>query len=274
MAYTESITSREYNVTADGISFIRKFTCDWVDWNTGVFPYRVGYSLASDPEWYNTPTFGLYITHISATYKTPTVADVVLLYSTEKSRSTLKKQPDTKYSWEENFDIGLLSEPVDSFIDKNGDEQSWAELWAANVDNSALSAPTLLYYQPESSYSLTVYSSTLYIWRMLGCIGLVNSDFFLRNYFLNDQQTGIVSDIPGDADDKECWLFVGCPITRIRYDCWEYRMRFILCHGFNSGWTWNKPYGITVDLYDTISFSGTLLEGMRGIDTPSLPLQG
>ena len=270
MAYgteTEDYNSREYNWNAEGITFIRIFTVLWTELYDGTFDYQPGYPLTSDGTWTANP-YGLYITNISANFLTNTKAKVQLLYSTRESRMAMKKQPNQKTSWEESFDIGLQVNNESTLWKTSASSWvpvSWANMWAAGA-NSDKEAPALSVYTPEESCTITAYADTLYIHRIMENIGKINSNKFMQDYLGFDQGSGIVHDIPANYNDINCWMFMACPIQRIRFDCWEYRFNFALCPRFVYGETWNTPHGISTTLYDTYDFSN-ILSGMRATDS-------
>ena len=277
MAWTEDSTSREFQMSDEGVTFTRIFSVPWADWNdSAVFAsyYNIGSSLLADGEFTVNP-YKLYVKWVYNSGMTPTYTKVNVLYSTKESRAAMKKQPDQVGSWEESFDIGT---EVMAIPDTYEEYNTTTHLWEQKSWESAYSAvynlpvPELTLHIPLMNYTLTAYSEKLYIKRIFDNLGKINSNKFMEDYFAFDQGSGIITDIPSGYDDADLWLFESCPIRRVRYDCWEHQFNFRLCPGITHGDTWQTPHGITCNQYQRFNFS-TLLNGMRGTETLSLPVQ-
>ncbi len=274
---TEDFNSREYQLSEDGVTLTRVFSITHDDWNndaTFAANYRIGANLTNDGE-FSTNPYGLFVKYILNNWATPEYAKVTILYATRESRAAMKKQPNQKGSWEESFDMGTEVVPVlDTYMEIY---DFTSHLWRASSWDSAYQAvhggtetPEVTLHAPVMSYTITAYGTTLYIKRIAEALGKINSNRFLWDHFGTSQESGIETDLPVNYDDINCWLFESCPIRRVRFDCWEYQFNFRLCPGAVNNETWQTPYGVTANQYDTLDFN-TLLVGMTLTDTLELP---
>ncbi len=163
-----------------------------------------------------------------------------------------------------------------------GGEQRWSTSWENAGFAAADITPSLLHV-PDFTFTVTAYASTLFIRRILdyhlsvngpitGVAG--NSAFsagWMERYFGSDRvpaladRNGVnLGSFPGSNitdlvgfEDTGRWLFTSCPVSRARFDSWQYDFEFI----YNAQWRWNFPNGIQVDKYPQRDFVD-LFEGM------------
>ncbi len=305
MATTEDVLSQEFEETAEGVTILRIFSSTYTDYNTGSalfrsipyqvghpFPYRIGDALNYDSLSFpvtTQKTAALRVTHISVRGVDAENIKVEVFYSTAIPTVVQKMQPDTNASWEENFSISSVqadreewrqdsaSALMDRFMtreDRGGALQKWSDRWAA--DGTGGTAPDLVTYEPNWTFSPTTYSRTLHINRILTFQLSVNNEDWMFSYFKNlatRNGSQLLGSEPGLADtdwsindlilypsfspesfvlgDVGKWLFTGCNVSRVRFDSYQYDWEFV----FSPKWKWNEPHGVAIDLYPSVAFS-------------------
>ena len=294
MATTELVASQAIHETVEGVTMNRVFTTTWTDYAVGTsnprtvpygllnlnpFPFRIGDCLTYDNLAFpvvNGITWNLRITDIrvSPTDNENIVAEV--FYSSVYDRVSKRYEPDTNASWEEQFDISSFESSDDIYYDgaglkfwkraQQGVQQDWAAEWK-DADQDADKKPAHSIMAPNWVWEVKAYSSKLWLKRIVDNMLSVNSNLWLRDYFmnianrngywLNSAPNTHITDV-ALLTDTERWLFVGCPIRRVQFNSWEYRFQFM----FNFQWPWNMYHGISQDKYPTLNFT-ELFENMQ-----------
>jgi len=266
MAVTELAESQEWHETMYGISLRRVFKATWSDWDDGTFDIFIG-------DTWTTNSAELRVSDIIMTGIDNVNVKIEVLYSTQ-GKTRQEARPDQAASWDESLDVHtdqyIISdgEPYYKFNISGGGGStgawtSWTSTFQTGIGTDSYNTPDLTHYHPGMTYIVTTYSSTLYLARILPNVGKVNSTNFLKTYFSQLQDTGIISDTD-NYNDIGLWFFSGCNIRRVRHDCWQYQFTML----YNS-YQWNKWRNqFDVNQYDTFDFHG-LWAGMDATDSPT-----
>ncbi len=292
MAITESKESREINETSFGSTMRRVFNALWTDWDNRMDIFvgtLLGDATADNiDEDFTSDVRGLRCTQIGTRYINETNCRIVAFYSTQNLKNQ-ERIPDQIGSWKEDFDIGSVEEPQNVYYDFGGGgvdkgRYKWGEAdgvymekkgTVLNGTDSATSditdIPELLKHEGTMRYRVTAYASKLFLNRILTHLNYVNGHKFIGYYMTALQGTEIEHDLSSGWDDIGKWLFLGCPVRRIRHDCWEYNFEFLY-----STVKWNIQQDIQVNLYQGEEGSeagaynfADLFENMQGISIQS-----
>ncbi len=257
MAIIEFWDSQEMHVTVEGSTATRVFTCTWEE------------ALAGTDGTFTLPVIGnfwsperqdLLCTDLDLKALGRVNVRVTAFFSTEKASVRRKRRENNSESWEENLEIYLEETPVTTYYDTvAGGYKKWSEEWTGDKDK----IPDLFHLTPKASWNISCYSSSNRYSQILTHINKINSNAFLKTYFLNWASSDIlVDDDPNLATwtDVEEWMFIGARGNRVRSTCWRFDYTFL--YDPNG---WNTQHGVDTFQYETFDTS-VLFDGMRATD--------
>ncbi len=257
MAITELWDSQEMRVSAEGTTATRRFSCTWAEAFAGTDGTFV---LPVIGNFWSTERQDLLCTNLDLIANGRVNVIVSAFFSTEKSSVRRKRREDFSESWEENIELYLDETPVSTYYDYNAAAyKSWAAEWTGDADK----IPELFWLRPKANWNISCYSSSNRYAQILTHINKVNSNAFLRTYFLNWSSSNIKTDDDpeiGAWTDIEQWMFVGARANRLRNTCWRYDYTFL--YDPNG---WNTQHGVATFQYETFN-TGVLFDGMRSTD--------